>query len=135
MAEQPERAALQGEPWARDASPYSAHHVGELGVLLVGDAASFIDPLSSFGVKKALASAWLAAVAAHTSLLDSERQAVARDFFSNWERGIYATHLRRSRDFAEVRHRLKHDGGYEALRASLTQEKALDWLLKEAKPA
>ncbi|HEY4640096.1 MAG TPA: trigger factor [Thermoanaerobaculia bacterium] len=37
------------------------------------------------------------------------------------------------RDFAEVRHRLKHDGGYEALRASLTQEKALDWLLKEAK--
>ena len=39
------------------------------------------------------------------------------------------------RDFAEVRHRLKHDGGYEALRSSLTQEKALDWLLKEAKPA
>jgi len=38
------------------------------------------------------------------------------------------------RDFAEVRHRLKHDGGYEALRASLAQEKALDFLLKEAKP-
>ena len=36
------------------------------------------------------------------------------------------------RDFAEVRHRLKHDGGYEALRASLAQEKALDFLLKEA---
>lgn len=38
------------------------------------------------------------------------------------------------RDFAEVRHRLKHDGGYEALRASLAQEKALDFLLKEARP-
>jgi len=38
------------------------------------------------------------------------------------------------RDFAEVRHRLKHDGGYEALRASLAQQKALDFLLKEAKP-
>jgi len=38
------------------------------------------------------------------------------------------------RDFAEVKHRLKHDGGYEALRASLAQEKALDLLLKEAKP-
>jgi trigger factor len=38
------------------------------------------------------------------------------------------------RDFAEVRHRLKHDGGYEALRASLAQEKALDFLLKESKP-
>ena len=33
-------------------------------ILLVGDAASAIDPLSSFGVKKALASAWLAAVVA-----------------------------------------------------------------------
>jgi trigger factor len=36
------------------------------------------------------------------------------------------------RDFAEVRHRLVHDGGYEALRASLAQEKALDFILKEA---
>jgi trigger factor len=36
------------------------------------------------------------------------------------------------RDFAEVKHRLVHDGGYEALRASLAQEKALDFILKEA---
>ena len=37
------------------------------------------------------------------------------------------------RDFAEVRHRLKHDGGYEALRESLAQERALELLLREAK--
>jgi len=37
------------------------------------------------------------------------------------------------RDFAEVRHRLKHDGGYEALRESLLQERALEMVLKEAK--
>ena len=37
------------------------------------------------------------------------------------------------RDFAEVKHRLKHDGGYEALRQSLSQEKALDFVLAEAK--
>ncbi len=37
------------------------------------------------------------------------------------------------RDFAEVKHRLKHDGGYEALRASLAQEKALDLVLGAAK--
>ena len=37
------------------------------------------------------------------------------------------------RDFAEVKHRLVHDGGYEALRASLAQEKALEFVLKEAK--
>ncbi len=36
------------------------------------------------------------------------------------------------RDFAEVRHRLKHDGGYEQLRMSLSQEKALDLVVHEA---
>jgi trigger factor len=37
------------------------------------------------------------------------------------------------RDFAEVKHRLKHDGGYEALRQSLGQEKALDFVLGQAR--
>jgi trigger factor len=36
------------------------------------------------------------------------------------------------RDFAEVRHRLKHDGGYEQLRMSLSQEKALDLVVRES---
>jgi trigger factor len=36
------------------------------------------------------------------------------------------------RDFAEVKHRLRHDGGYEELRMSLSQEKALDLVLHEA---
>jgi trigger factor len=36
------------------------------------------------------------------------------------------------RDFAEVKHRLKHDGGYEALRNSLVQEKALELVLKSS---
>lgn len=39
------------------------------------------------------------------------------------------------RDFAEVRHRLKHDGGYDALRESLAQERALELVLREAKLA
>jgi hypothetical protein len=38
-----------------------------------------------------------------------------------------------NRDFAEVKHRLRHDGGYDALRVSLSQEKALDLVLNEAK--
>lgn len=37
------------------------------------------------------------------------------------------------RDFAEVRHRLRHDGGYDALRESLAQERALELVLREAK--
>lgn len=36
------------------------------------------------------------------------------------------------RDFAEVKHRLRHDGGYEQLRMSLSQEKALDLVLRES---
>ncbi|MDP9362212.1 MAG: trigger factor [Acidobacteriota bacterium] len=36
------------------------------------------------------------------------------------------------RDFAEVRHRLRHDGGYEQLRMSLSQGKALDLVLHES---
>ncbi|HUF17378.1 MAG TPA: trigger factor [Thermoanaerobaculia bacterium] len=39
------------------------------------------------------------------------------------------------REFAEIRHQLKHDGGYEALRLSLLQEKALDFVLEAAVPA
>jgi trigger factor len=38
-----------------------------------------------------------------------------------------------NRDFAEVKHRLRHDGGYEALRDSLAQEKALELVMKEAR--
>lgn len=47
-------------------------------------------------------------------------------------------HIRRAakeadRDFAEVKHQLRHDGGYEKLRMSLSQDKALDLVLEEAK--
>lgn len=37
------------------------------------------------------------------------------------------------RDFAEVKHRLRHDGGYESLRTSLSQDKALDLVLRESR--
>lgn len=36
------------------------------------------------------------------------------------------------RDFADVKHHLKHDGGYEALRASLAQDRALELVLRES---
>ena len=37
------------------------------------------------------------------------------------------------REFADVKHHLKHEGGYDALRGSLAQEKALELVLREAK--
>jgi trigger factor len=36
------------------------------------------------------------------------------------------------RDFADVKHHLKHDGGYEALRGSMAQDRALELVLHEA---
>jgi trigger factor len=36
------------------------------------------------------------------------------------------------REFADVKHHLKHDGGYEALRLSLAQERALELVLQSA---
>ncbi len=37
------------------------------------------------------------------------------------------------REFADVKHHLKHDGGYESLRASMAQDRALELVLHEAK--
>ncbi|MGH7617536.1 MAG: NAD(P)/FAD-dependent oxidoreductase, partial [Gemmatimonadaceae bacterium] len=59
----------------------------------VGDAASFVDPLSSFGVKKALASAWLAAIVVHSALTDAAAASPALDLFEERERSMYE-HLR-----------------------------------------
>ncbi len=64
-------ATMLDEPFARDASAYRAQRVSAPGMLLLGDAASFVDPLSSFGIKKALASAWLGAIVVHTCLIDA----------------------------------------------------------------
>ncbi len=113
-------ATLRHE-WACDASLYFSESYAAPACLLVGDAGSFIDPLSSFGVKKALASAWLAAVAAHTSFVDPGRRAVAVDFFSNWERRIYTTHFRRSRDFARAAF-AEHPSAFWASRANVESE-------------
>lgn len=86
--------------WACDASLYSSGSFAGPQFLLIGDAASCIDPLSSFGVKKALASAWLGAIAVHTALVDSQRRSVALDFFSQREREVYAADLARTRSYA-----------------------------------
>lgn len=90
--------------WARDASLYSARACAGASWLLIGDAGSAIDPLSSFGVKKALASAFVGAVAVHTALLDAGRASAALAFFDQREREMYAAHLRQSRDYAREAH-------------------------------
>jgi len=96
------RGASLQQVFACDASLYKATAYAGPQFMLVGDAGSFIDPLSSFGVKKALASAWLGAIVAHTRLVHQERDALACEFFSDWERRTYAAHLRGSRAFARA---------------------------------
>jgi flavin-dependent dehydrogenase len=96
------------DSWACDASMYSARQFAGPQFLLVGDAATCIDPLSSFGVKKALASAWLAAIALHTALIDSTRREMAFEYFAVREREVYAAELARTEAFAQQA--LQHHG-------------------------
>jgi hypothetical protein len=83
-----ENAELVDGPWGADASLYSTSQYSGPGFLLVGDAATFIDPLSSFGVKKALASGWLAAITANTILKTPEMADEARAFYEQHERAV-----------------------------------------------
>jgi hypothetical protein len=92
-------AALSGGPWGWDATPYRSREYAGDNWLLVGDAASFIDPLSSAGVKKALASAWLAAVVAHTCVQTPAMRPHALAFFAAREREIERTHAAAARLF------------------------------------
>lgn len=86
-------------PSGWDASGYRATQYAGDGWLLAGDAGSFIDPLSSAGVKKALASGWLAAVAVHTSLTRPAMRPHALALFSRREQEIEQHFSRISRLF------------------------------------
>ena len=90
---------LTSPPFARDASSYDAARAADDSVLLVGDAASFIDPLSSYGIKKAMASAWLASVVVHTALVDAAMRRPALELYERRERTVYDALRRR---FAEL---------------------------------
>ena len=92
-------ATLERPPWACDASQYGARRFGGPGFLLVGDAATFIDPLSSFGVKKAMASGWLAAVVANTCLRHPDRAELARRFHAQREQEVWASYRRQAAAF------------------------------------
>jgi len=91
-----------GRAWACPASLYTSTRFGRPSLLLVGDAGSFIDPLSSFGVKKALSSGWLAAVVVNTALVDAPMRDVAVGFFDEREREVYRKYRAQSADFFEA---------------------------------
>lgn len=130
-------AALQGArqvgaPWACDASPYSANPVVGEGALLMGDAASFIDPLSSFGVKKALASGWMAAVVAHTALTRPELSGPAVELYVRRERAYVSAAARELAGLSSRARPGPAGAGFWAARAALitdeTDEQGVDVL-------
>jgi len=92
-------AELVTGPSGWDASTYAAREYAGDGWLLVGDAGSFIDPLSSAGVKKALASAWLAAIAVHTCLKTPSMREPALRLYAEREREIQRHYAAESRAF------------------------------------
>jgi flavin-dependent dehydrogenase len=95
-------SVLECAPWGRDASPYTSRQFSAPGLLLVGDAGSTIDPLSSFGIKKAMVSAWAAAVVVNTCLRRPEMQAAALGYFDARERQVYEGYRKQSSDWARA---------------------------------
>jgi flavin-dependent dehydrogenase len=80
-----------------ECTPYDARRFAGRDFFLVGDAASFLDPLSSHGVHKAMDGALTAAVSIRTLLERPRRADDAVDFYQERERGIYRVatgHLR-----------------------------------------
>ena len=93
------RARQMSAPWSCDATIYQSARTADSGVVLVGDAASFVEPLSSAGVRKALVSAWRAAVVVNTSIRHSSMWSIAADYFEQRERFMYSTCLQRAGAF------------------------------------
>lgn len=106
-----------GEAWACPASLYTSARFARPGLLLAGDAGSFIDPLSSFGVKKALSSGWLAGIVVHSSLVDPSIRDTALEFFDARERQVYGRYRRASAEFFEAAARA-HGSPYWTERAT-----------------
>lgn len=109
-------ATRAGEPFARDASPYHARRYADRGLMLVGDAGSFVDPLSSFGIKKALASAWLAAVVVRSAAAQPAIIEAGLALFEERERAMYDALTRQAADLAQAAG-ARMDGGFWSARA------------------
>ena len=132
-----------------DATWYSSRHYAGDGYLLVGEAASFIDPLTSQGVLKAMNSGILAAAAANTAIRRPADRAMALEFYGESEARTLADyrrsaiHLYRNAAFGDSsfwrrRHRSEEDLGGARLLTDEERTERLERyleLLRTATPA
>ena len=113
------RARRIGRPWACDASVYDCVKAFDGCALLVGDAASFVEPLSSGGVKKALSSSWRAAVVVNTCLDKPEMLSAACEFYDRRERQVWAEYQRHTAAFFREAARIYEDRFWSTRMAAL----------------
>lgn len=90
------QANLARAPEVFDASLYTARAFASARTLLVGDAGLFIDPLSSEGVHKAMASALTGAVVVNTLLQRPSMHPQAIMMYESGQRDTYLNHYRQS---------------------------------------
>jgi len=86
------RAAFLRPIVARDATCVCASEPIESDYVRVGEASYSLDPLSSTGVEKALQSALVGAIVAHTLLRRSERAGLCARFYKERQQEAVATH-------------------------------------------
>lgn len=91
--------SLVGPPSGCDATPYTSRRFAGRHFVLVGDAASAIDPLSSHGVHKAVDSGMTAAAVARTVLEHPERAEDAIEFYQRRERLLFEVTAERTERF------------------------------------
>ncbi len=89
-------ARLTGRLRVFDATLYTARQFVTGRTLLVGDAGLFIDPLSSEGVRKAMASAVTGAVVINTVLQRPGMQPHAAELYEAGQRDTYDSHYQQS---------------------------------------
>lgn len=92
---------VQGPAIACPASLYTAQRHTDEGLVLAGDAGSFIDPLSSYGVKKALLSGRLAGIVVATAIEDAAMASHACAYHEAHERRVTWEYRARAATFFE----------------------------------
>jgi len=116
-----------GEAWACPASIYTSARYTDEGLVLAGDSGAFIDPLSSSGVKKALASGRMAGIVIATATEAPGIAPEALRYHDAHERSVALEYAMRSADyFEEAASRYGHPFWSRRLEAARAPDHAAD---------
>jgi len=95
----------------------------ESDVLLVGDAAASLDPLSSQGLEKSLSSAEDGAACVQTLLEDPDLTDLVHDHRRSWERRLFHAHARRTAAFYREEGRFRESPFWRARSSSAASDR------------